>query len=185
MAALVLFGWVGAVVARRSDPSHVSRGSKEVALQAGALLGINKKFLIFLLQKPQALREQVDMMMEIGREVNHSTRTIMIDPDAGQALRYYAEIGGRTGGIKRRPYGAKGLDAGSEAQTKVDEWLTGPDPAEFLIVTDLYEFNVRRPELRGAVASRFPVFKEGKSYKIFDLRGHGNASRLQTTTFSN
>jgi len=106
---------------------------------------------------------------EIGEQVGHSTKTIILDISYGKVLKYHGFVDGdwwpTTGDLEfARLRGTPELTAAERLDEKLDA-----QPADFFIIGDLAEYK-RQRELRTLLTQRYSVFAEGDGYIIFDLR---------------
>lgn len=109
---------------------------------------------------------------EIGDQVGHSTRTIVLALEYGKPLLYHAEISGvpwprRSDMETRRSLGREV----PSAERRFEE-LSREVDAEFFVVTDLRELE-EQPDLRALLDSRFALHAESPHYRIYDLRSSG------------
>lgn len=166
--AVAVGGFLAAKQLRHSG--SLPAGTKNAVLTAGAWLGVSKKFLLFLQQRPAQFAAQVAVMKEIGETVGHSTRTLLYDSDGGRALRYHGELAGRDIMVHRMAIdGKRATDPEADAAAMIEGLMATVHP-EYLVATDLHEFNIAQPALRAAVAKRYPILKETKDFVVFDLR---------------
>ena len=113
-------------------------------------------------------RGYVRKFREVGREVDHSTRTIMLSEGDGNPLRYE----GRVAGAQWPTRDDQHIDELShQAVEPADRRLAGmrrARPADWFVVTDLAELG-RQPELERVLAA-LPVTASGDGYTVWDLR---------------
>jgi hypothetical protein len=177
LVVTVLVGCLGlavmAFVGKKVLRGHVSAAQKDWLKQSGALVGFNKKILLFLGRDDKFFRNQIKDFVEIGDAVGHSHRTILLSEDYGKALIYHGELWGacwppasmiahiqRTGA---RTYGPVNLETPEDFEA-----LAQRVDAEYLIVTELIELQ-RQPELAAHVAAHYQEFKRGERYVIYQL----------------
>ncbi len=156
---------------------------KDKLQTVGAVIGVNPQFIKFV--KPD-LQRDVRIAEEIGKIVNHSTKTLILAADYGNSLVYLGELSGfpwpTTGFFStvrrwgKRVIGAKERfnDTGRGILTEEDEYL---DPSllikqsdlEYFIVTDLQDYR-KQPDLVEFLTGNFPILVQTDEYLIFDLR---------------
>jgi hypothetical protein len=119
-------------------------------------------------QRVPDFENRVDLAVEIGAAVDHSTLTIHLAPYQGFPLMYYGQISGR--------YWPYWFDIRDERL-----WMAEPPdtserlaglmrdfPAEYFIVADLEEFT-RQDDLREFLFSAYPVDQRSAKFLVFDL----------------
>jgi hypothetical protein len=121
------------------------------------------------LANPDAAR-QAAIAQEIGAQVGHSTRTIILSGDYGVPLEYHGELSGSAWPI--------GSDlewdrlAGVPPPTAEDRFQArfAQSSPEYFIITDLREFDAQ-PDLKQFLSRNFRLLTQTPEYLIFDLRG--------------
>jgi hypothetical protein len=106
---------------------------------------------------------------EIGEQVGHSTRTIVLALEYGKPLLYHAEISGLPWPRRSDMEIRRSLGREVPGAERCLEDLRRELDAEYFVVTDLRELQ-EQPELRGLLDSRFPVLAESPHHRIYDLR---------------
>ncbi len=139
-------------------------------------------FAIFLIVRQarwklnnEDFRNKAAMAEEIGRIVNHSSRTIFLSDHYGGWLRYHGELTGwfwptHWDFEAEKIAGLQNITA-RERFEKIYKTFKN----DFFIVTFLKEFD-RQENLKKMLFSRFPVLRRNEKYIIFDLRPASDAS---------
>lgn len=114
-------------------------------------------------------KTKVSVAEEIGRLVNHSTRTVYLDSDYGLPLEYHGEISGEPWPL------VSDLEwerlAGEEilsAEDRYKAWFSRESP-EYFIVTDLQEFEQQK-DLEKYLTANYPLLVNDETYLIYALQ---------------
>ena len=125
---------------------------------------------------PDQFHHPVELYEEIGATVRHSGRTLFLDQDFGESLKYYGFISGAYWPMRDeiRDELQWRDDPPSSAMERLrrDYWphhRNTAGPPEYFIVTKLDELDLQ-PDLR-RLLERFPVRERTDAYVIYDLRG--------------
>ncbi len=108
---------------------------------------------------------------EIGRLVNHSTKTVFLSISGGLPLQYYGELGGHEYWHRNEAISKfiKEAGRGNPAERLTEAYL-GFQP-EYFIVTEILEYK-KQPELQEFLSQHHPVLAQSTDYVIFDLRSN-------------
>jgi hypothetical protein len=113
--------------------------------------------------------EQVMLAEQIGEMVGHSTSSLLLAPYEGRPLKYHGHISGKGWPTRGDMDSEKLIGAPTRtAGQRVEDFLAN-EPFEFFIVTNFDQF-AEQHDLKNYLRTKFPVFAEGESYLIFDLR---------------
>jgi hypothetical protein len=150
------------------------RSPTSLARHCGAAIAALPLLFSFglVLQRYRAMPDfsaEVRAAETIGRDIRHSTRTILLARFSGRPLRYHGHFCGQywpdAGEIAAES--AVGLPVSSTEQ-RLDA-LIKAGQAQYFIVRDLEELE-RQNDLQQLLRARYPVLIESPEYIIFDLR---------------
>jgi 4-amino-4-deoxy-L-arabinose transferase-like glycosyltransferase len=114
---------------------------------------------------------EIQIASTIGKIVNHSTQTIVLDEFDGKTLMYHGQFSGI---YWPHTYdfvdGLLWNEPELNAQQRFYE-LSKNNSMEYFIVTDLSELT-KQPDLNNFLRSRFVVVVENEDYLIFELQSH-------------
>lgn len=124
-------------------------------------------------------QEYVKMAEEIGEEVKHSTKTVLLDSCLGYPLRYHGEFAGVFWPISAdfRTYeneelrGQRELSAEEQFNTLYSEYSP-----EYFIITDFREFE-KQVDLKDFLVRKYRMAAKKDNYLIFDLRKRDGVGR--------
>jgi len=112
---------------------------------------------------------KVRLAQEIGKDINHSTKTIFLSKNYGNVLKYHGELSG-----KNWPHchDFRTAELRGIPQMSVEERfniLSLNYFPEYFIVTDLREFEIQE-DLKSFLTRKFSIMVQHNDYLIFDLR---------------
>lgn len=118
----------------------------------------------------QKFERRVRIAQEIGKDVNHSTKTIFLSEAFGNVLVYYGELSGKKW-PRRSGHRAAKLFWGLPQMSVEERFniLSLNYSPEYFIVTDLREFEVQE-DLKNFLTREFSIAVQNNNYLIFDLR---------------
>lgn len=160
--ALVLVGVASGaaalIVARGPAPSSTA---KMWLKSAGALVGLPKKFVLYLGREDALNADRLRDWVRIGELIGHATNVIVIDSDWGRAAMYH----GRFWGTALTPF----TDGASPTEPPEFDHLVKETGAGYCVVTAKDEVALQ-PRLAAHLGRRGELLEQGKTFQIYRLK---------------
>lgn len=117
--------------------------------------------------------DTVSTAKEIGRIVNHSSRTIILSQNSGFPIKYHGEIAGEAWPSTGDFHAFQKIHKTPVAKANIAEYfnkICDNKAPEYFIITDFEEL-AAQSDLKKHLDSNFPILARDTKFLIYDLRG--------------
>lgn len=166
-AVVAVFCLAGGVLGlKKMNLKHAPAATKDRIKNAGAMVGFNKKALLFLRRRPEEAAAEISDYKKIGSLVNHSARTVFLDENYGKSLMYYGKLSGAAWQTSGAIRGAHRTGRPTPEMVPDFESLVKERAAEFFIATTVSDLNAQAA-VNAYVTAHYQVMEQNDRFAVF------------------